>query len=96
MGYDWEALSRFPAVIRTCEEARRVAVQIYDPYSWRTMLDIAETYENLARRGDAARIASISAASASYFENGMGAPMAMRSVRGSSVRPLNCSASQAR
>jgi hypothetical protein len=35
------------------EEARRVAVQIYDPYSRRTMLDIAETYENLARRDDA-------------------------------------------
>jgi hypothetical protein len=31
------------------EEARRVAVQILDPYSRRTMLDIAESYENLAR-----------------------------------------------
>jgi hypothetical protein len=33
------------------EEMRRVAVQILDPYSRRTMLDIAESYENLSRRG---------------------------------------------
>jgi hypothetical protein len=33
------------------EETRTVAVQILDPYSRRTMLDIAESYENLARRG---------------------------------------------
>jgi hypothetical protein len=35
----------------SAEETRRVAVQILDPYSRRTMLDIAESYENLARRG---------------------------------------------
>jgi hypothetical protein len=32
------------------EDARRLAVQILDPVSRRTMLEIAESYESLARR----------------------------------------------
>jgi hypothetical protein len=32
------------------EETRRVAVQILDPFSRRTMLEIAESYDSLARR----------------------------------------------
>jgi len=32
------------------EDARRLAVEILDPVSRRTMLEIAESYESLARR----------------------------------------------
>ena len=32
------------------EDARKVAAQIIDPVSSRTMLEIAEAYESLARR----------------------------------------------
>ena len=34
------------------EEARKVAAQIIDPVSRRKMLEIAESYESLARRAD--------------------------------------------
>jgi len=36
--------------LERAEDARRIAVEILDPLSRRTMLEIAENYESLARR----------------------------------------------
>ena len=45
-----EAISRSGALVRSCRRRRRVAAEILDPITRRKMLEIAESYEGLARR----------------------------------------------
>jgi hypothetical protein len=66
---DQKTLSRSRYLRDRAEETRRVALQILDAFSRRTMLEIAESYDSLARHAarrlvEAGRLAPVTARAA--------------------------------